>query len=99
MTMFEILEAKEIVEFAAYIIIAFALGGIIVASVLSAQKENVIQATPIQMPGYDVLALQQQAWQNQNSECNVCLKDCFRVFNDSRNFGRLVVAVESGLIK
>ena len=97
MTMFEILDAKEFVEFAAYIIIAFALGGIIVASVLSAQKESTIQATPISLPGYDVLQLQQQVYESK--ECSACLPNCLNVYNTTRNFGRTIAAIEYGWIK
>jgi len=99
MTFFELLEGKEITEFVAYIIIAFAIGGLLMAIFLgyvADREKNTIQAEPTQWQP-DVYMLQQMAY--QNNECGVCLPKCFQVYNMTRQFGKTVYAVEQGWVK
>ena len=100
MSMFEWMEGKEIIEFIGYLLCAFAMGGLIIGSAVSAvdvKNKGIVQAQPIDVPSYNLLQLQQMTY--QNSECGVCLPKCFQVYNMTRQFGKTVNAVEAGWIK
>jgi hypothetical protein len=97
MTLFEWMEGREVFEFIGYLLCAFAIGALITGMMYEARQKSSIQATPIIMPGYDVLQLQQQVYESK--ECSACLPNCLNVYNTTRNFGRTIAAIEYGWIK